>query len=560
MTLCADKLTYALQTIDGLKQDVISGRVTVGELATKAWGQEGKVACYNEIPVYKIMDFVSAYRDTGPNETIDSQTPVQTGSTTQQTTTAGFAWPKIPTFDQLNVNNYLVIAGRAVAGIIGAIILVKIIRSLFVFLYDVLNARRMVYLRIILPRGDDKISREQDKDVAKDMKEKLARMGQVYEALHKLGHSSLRDVSMNYLFRKPKVTTIWQYEKGLLHCVIGVYPEYKKIVESAVGAQFPDASIETLDKRPSLFSKKYSNIAVMETVRSSIYPIKTFKQMSDDPINDLIDTMGKMSTEDTFSIVMPLKPAGDGFNRKAKKWATGLYRRDTFYVKGGHTHRWKWLIPPYRVWAFFVFMIKGVKKKGNEDTIQSGGKDMVRMTKAEEDALNIMGEEAGKHAFDAAIFLISSSDVADRAVQNINNMEAVFTIYRDEFNNELDNNNWKTDALGFFFKPLWKFAARFGLCHFFFRKSIMTPNALTSLFHLPDGIYNRSPIIKWLDYKMLAAPDNLPKLKEPTDYIITGIIAEQYKGGKIEKIFADSDNWAVGLKEEEVTEVIDYVE
>ena len=153
---------------------------------------------------------------------------------------------------------------------------------------------------------------------------------------------------------------------------------------------------------------------------------------------------------------------------------------------------------------------------------------MVRMTKAEEDALNIMGEEAGKHAFDTGIFLISSSDDQDRATQNINNMEAVFTIYRDEFNNELDNNNLKTDALGGIFKPLWKFAARFGLCHFFFKKSIMTPNALTSLFHMPDGIYNRSPIIKWLDYKMLAAPDNLPKLKEPTDYVISGQIAEQY--------------------------------
>lgn len=88
----------------------------------------------------------------------------------------------------------------------------------------------------------------------------------------------------------------------------------------------------------------------------------------------------------------------------------------------------------------------------------------------------------------------------------------------------------------------------------------MTPNALTSLFHLPDGIYNRSPIIKWLDYKMLAAPDNLPKLKEPTDYIITGVIAEQYKGGKLESIFAENDNWAVGSKEEEVTELVDYTE
>lgn len=182
------------------------------------------------------------------------------------------------------------------------------------------------------------------------------------------------------------------------------------------------------------------------------------------------------------------------------------------------------------------------------------------MTKAEEDALNIMGEEAGKHAFDTAIFLISSSDNPDHAIQNINNMEAVFTIYRDEFNNELDNSNLKTDALGFLFKPLWKFAARFGLCHFFFKKNIMTPNALTSLFHMPDGIYNRSPIIKWLDYKMLAAPDNLPKLKEPTEYIITGQIAEGYMGGRLEKLLENSDNWAVGSKEEEIIETVDYVE
>lgn len=185
---------------------------------------------------------------------------------------------------------------------------------------------------------------------------------------------------------------------------------------------------------------------------------------------------------------------------------------------------------------------------------------MVRMTKAEEEALNIMGEEAGKHAFDAGIVLVSSSDDSDRARQNIDNMVSVFTIYRDEFNNELDNNEFFSDALSWIFKPLWKFAARFGLTHFFFKTNIMTPNALTSLFHLPDGIFNRSPIIKWLDYKMLAAPDNLPQLKEPTDYIITGKIAEEYQGGKIENICENLHHRAVGSREDTKTEIVDYVE
>jgi hypothetical protein len=72
---------------------------------------------------------------------------------------------------------------------------------------------------------------------------------------------------------------------------------------------------------------------------------------------------------------------------------------------------------------------------------------MVRMTKAEEEALNIMGEEAGKHAFETGVILISSSDEKHRPEENLDNMISVFTIYRDEFNNELDNNEFFTDAI-----------------------------------------------------------------------------------------------------------------
>jgi len=43
--------------------------------------------------------------------------------------------------------------------------------------------------------------------------------------------------------------------------------------------------------------------------------------------------------------------------------------------------------------------------------------------------------------------LISSSDEPDRPETNLDNMISVFTIYRDEFNNELDNNEFVTDAM-----------------------------------------------------------------------------------------------------------------
>ena len=54
------------------------------------------------------------------------------------------------------------------------------------YMYDVLNANRIEYFTVILPRGDSKSDREIARELAKDMKEKIGKMSQVYSSLHKL--------------------------------------------------------------------------------------------------------------------------------------------------------------------------------------------------------------------------------------------------------------------------------------------------------------------------------------------------------------------------------------
>lgn len=539
---------------------------SISKLATKAWGID-KASCYQTMwGLQWVQTYVSSVKIPTTNE----QTTPSTGTNPETDTSTGRAavtvvantWTNnwIPTIifspDVKNISIWVI---RWFVAILASIVLAWMIRYLFEFFYDVFNAHRTVFLRITLPRGDDKISREQAKDVAKDMKEKLSRMGQVYDSLHKLWQSSVVESGMRWLFRKPKVTQILHYEKWLLSFVISVYPEYSKVVESGIAAQFPDASIETVTERIKYTWKKYSSITVMDAKKNPVFPIKTYKQMPDDPLNNIIDTMGKMNNEDTFSIIIPIKPVWEKFNKIAKKWASGLYRREKFYVEWWkHRLRSVLLFP----WTALTFILRWWKSRKWPDgkALEEWGKDMVRMTKAEEEALNIMGEEAGKHAFETWIILISSSDEQHRPEANLDNMISVFTIYRDEFNNELDNNEIFTDAFWWFFKPLWKFAAKFQLTSFFYRKNIMTPNALTSLFHYPDWLYNRAPIIKWLDYKMLAGPDNLPQMKEPTDYIITGTLAEEYLWWDISKILEWSHGWAVWEKEVEEEKFTDYIE
>lgn len=60
-------------------------------------------------------------------------------------------------------------------------------KYLFALLYDVMNAHRLVFMKIVLTREDTKVDREVQKELSKDVKEKISRMTQVYQNIHKIG-------------------------------------------------------------------------------------------------------------------------------------------------------------------------------------------------------------------------------------------------------------------------------------------------------------------------------------------------------------------------------------
>lgn len=174
---------------------------------------------------------------------------------------------------------------------------------------------------------------------------------------------------------------------------------------------------------------------------------------------------------------------------------------------------------------------------------------MVRMVKSQEDTFNTMAEEAGSVAFEGSIILIVSSDDAAQAKNGIQNLYSAYSVYTDEYGNEFEYPNFKADVFRFISKPIRKFAAKHLLTHLFFPSSVFTSGELASLFHFPARIYNRSNIIDWMPYKVLPAPDDLPIFTEENGYIMSGVIAEQYKDGKLPVILSEPEyktHWAVG--------------
>lgn len=88
------------------------------------------------------------------------------------------------------------------------------------------------------------------------------------------------------------------------------------------------------------------------------------------------------------------------------------------------------------------------------------------------------------------------------------------------------------DMFRFIFTPLRYFAFQYRLVGVFQNISRFSCDELSTIYHFPDIKYNKSPIIAWLDYKMLSPPQNLKFPKEP-------LILKDYKRDANGNIFTE---------------------
>ena len=428
----------------------------------------------------------------------------------------------------------------------------KLLNKFLRYLYAFCNFKRLIFLKVLLPRWDWKADREQEKEIAKDMKEKIGRMSQVLWNLHKINEISTHEKFMQFFFWKQKLIFIYQYENGQISCIVWTYPEYQSMVESAIASQYASASIEMVSK-PNFFKKKYSDIQVLETKKDPLYTIKLYKNIPDDPINNILDWMGKVSVEDTVSIVIVAKPEDSKFNARRQVAADRLYKNlDLYEMKRWH---WKNLINPLK-WFEFIFKWpsdKLVSSKSEEDKVT-----MVRMVKAKEDSRNAMWEEAANPSFRSTITLVASSDVKERPVQILNNLESAYNVYSDEYSNALESSNLKHDFFWFFYEPLWRASLFMFLQWFFSKYSYFSTNELCSLYHFPDGLYNRAPAIEWMQYKVIAPPNNLPFFTDDewNGRVISWVLAEKYKKWNLSDILEEyPHHWAVWKRVDTIEEL-----
>ncbi|MFH1769779.1 MAG: type IV secretory system conjugative DNA transfer family protein, partial [Parcubacteria group bacterium] len=89
-----------------------------------------------------------------------------------------------------------------------------------------------------------------------------------------------------------------------------------------------------------------------------------------------------------------------------------------------------------------------------------------------------------------------------------NNLNVAFSVFHDQYINWFQNR--RILPFDFINNPLMGYLYKRRIPGVFHKQSLFAQDELASVYHFPDSRYNPVPIIKWLQYKVLAPPVELP--------------------------------------------------
>ncbi|MDD3646371.1 MAG: type IV secretory system conjugative DNA transfer family protein [Candidatus Gracilibacteria bacterium] len=401
-----------------------------------------------------------------------------------------------------------------VISVIFLVILVKTIRLLFELYYT----KNLRYLRVTLPRADSKLDKE--RETKKDFKEKIGMMSMFYKAIHKLAEAGAWDTFLNFFFAHSKISLELVYDKGRVNFYVVTYKNYVNLISQHLTSIYNDAEIIIIDPKKDYINLKekgyYLRAASLGKEHDDVFPIKTFKYLEDDPINNFTNTFGGLDNDDKAVFQIVIKPEPSSYNKKAKK-AAGLVAKGKYNKSRNNPIGFLWkpfglLFNPVRI---LFEGTDGVIKDQNNAPGASEGDAYKIFNQAETESQKVMGEAAAQPTFKTSMRILVSSKKHENSENGVHAIVAAASIFTDEYNNALDNPQMIEDLIPRIITPLRYFGFKHKLVGFFQNISYFSTDEVTTIYHLPDINYNKSSIINWLSYKKLPVPSNLKFPQEP---------------------------------------------
>ena len=425
------------------------------------------------------------------------------------------------------------------------VLLLKIFRETWLFYRQGIfkNSIDWVLLEMKIPREVDRTPRA---------------MEQFFKNIY-----DLKNFPGNFLekYIEGEVPLWWSFEivsfGGLVHFYIRTPKKFKKMVESALYAQYANVEVEEVDdymntipfstkeiykKNENLFGGEFS------LANPDYFPLKTYEdfelskeEMAIDPISALIEIMAGIHKEETVCIQLLTRPIEVYWKEEGQKYINELIGRGdkktkNFFGEGIYelAKNLFWAPVEHPTWS------EPTKEEKKEDMFS-----MFKLTSGQQDTLKAVENKLSKQGFESLIRFIY---LAPNAIFSTNfarkGILSAWNQYAAQNHNFFINNPMVETRTRWIYFPyifikrrvearkqriLYNYRNRkmpeeiaFGKVYTsnpmnFNNKSkisVLTTNELATIYHVPTAVVLTSPHIKRLESKKMGPPSGLPIFEE----------------------------------------------
>jgi hypothetical protein len=363
--------------------------------------------------------------------------------------------------------------------------------------YDNQRTSSMVFLKIGIPKKDSKEDRDRDSESTGgngDFKDTVGIMAQFFESLYSIYSSDYKSTR----FGQDYLSFEYAVQKGLIYFYVVCPAHLVKVIDKKLTAFYPDVSLEEVQDY-NLFSKdSVVDGTYVYTEKESVYPIKNYKYINFDPLNDITNSLSKLESHEGAAIQIMLRPAAGGWQSEGRKLAQSLLND-----KGDDGN--SWFKPLEWIRSTFDLILKGADAVGGGNDMPAGAD---RMTQLREEEIKAIDEKNAKIGYEVIIRVLVASDTKAKASQTFGNIMGSFAQF-----SYIDGNGFATTKYHSMSDFIRSFVDRSFSKPFPLNRKpnmILSPDEIASLFHLPNIRYNRAPNISWQNYKIAPLPDNIP--------------------------------------------------
>jgi hypothetical protein len=373
------------------------------------------------------------------------------------------------------------------------------------YTYKWFHRHHMVYLKVTMPREDSQ--KDKEKAQEKDFRERIAIMEQFYRALSELRELSITNRIRVWLFHANTVSLEILAKNKEVEFWIASFDYYTGLLEKQVTSFYPDADIQILREAPQ-FHEKGNKIRgyYLYQREKPWYPIRTYKEIENDPLNDLTNVLSKLEEKESVVMQMIIRPLSNRWRKKAEAFGEALFKNKK---EGGFLSKIPIIGSLNTIFISLIFGYEDVKGSDTNAPGASSGDHYVRMLQTKEEIAKQVGEKANQEGFETVIRVMASSPKHHRLEELLNNLLLAFTVFKAPAMNFFQSRRIipLVDTLN---TPVLLHNFRHRLAAYGEKTSILVSRELATIFHLPNSRYNYTPVIRWLTYKVLPTPASMP--------------------------------------------------